>query len=290
MIRRRRLRRVEAPRRRGPRRWPGSSPSSRPGHPPRRRPGAPGRAARRLAEEPGRPERPGEVDALLLEGRREPAVERDRGLVRSAGQHPLILPRAVRSRSSASHTFSRPRGPRVDHGTWRCPSRVVVSDRDGGGRRWAGRKRWRWATSRLRRLDPARGLRPVLPTPGRPALRRGRRCGRGRGPGPGRVRASLGQRFEVHASREPGGLAVAVRRSTSIATAGASCATSRGSVRSSRRHTTYEGLDEHLVVVDALRRLPEAQREVLALHYLADLPVLEIAWASACPRGRSSHG
>lgn len=45
------------------------------------------------------------------------------------------------------------------------------------------------------------------------------------------------------------------------------------------------GLDEHLVVVDGLRRLPEAQREVLALHYLADLPVLEIATALGVPEG-----
>ena len=45
------------------------------------------------------------------------------------------------------------------------------------------------------------------------------------------------------------------------------------------------GLDEHLVVVDGLRRLPEAQREVLALHYLADLPVLEIASALGVPEG-----
>jgi RNA polymerase sigma-70 factor, ECF subfamily len=37
------------------------------------------------------------------------------------------------------------------------------------------------------------------------------------------------------------------------------------------------GLDQHLIVIDAMRRLPEGQREVLALHYLADLPVLEIA-------------
>jgi RNA polymerase sigma-70 factor, ECF subfamily len=37
------------------------------------------------------------------------------------------------------------------------------------------------------------------------------------------------------------------------------------------------GLDEHVIVVDAMRRLSEAHREVLALHYLADLPVLEIA-------------
>jgi RNA polymerase sigma-70 factor, ECF subfamily len=45
------------------------------------------------------------------------------------------------------------------------------------------------------------------------------------------------------------------------------------------------GLDEHLVVVDALRRLPEAHREVLALHYLADLPVAEIASTLGVPEG-----
>ena len=45
------------------------------------------------------------------------------------------------------------------------------------------------------------------------------------------------------------------------------------------------GLDEHLVVVDGLRRLPEPQREVLALHYLADLPVAEIAVVLGVPEG-----
>jgi RNA polymerase sigma-70 factor, ECF subfamily len=45
------------------------------------------------------------------------------------------------------------------------------------------------------------------------------------------------------------------------------------------------GLDEHLVVVDALRRLSPPQREVLALHYLADLPVLEIASTLGVPEG-----
>ena len=37
------------------------------------------------------------------------------------------------------------------------------------------------------------------------------------------------------------------------------------------------GLEEHLAVVDALRTLPEAQRVVLALHYLADLQLSDIA-------------
>lgn len=49
--------------------------------------------------------------------------------------------------------------------------------------------------------------------------------------------------------------------------------------------TDLPGLDEHLIVVDALRRLPAQQREVLALHYLADLPVLEIASTLGVPEG-----
>jgi RNA polymerase sigma-70 factor (ECF subfamily) len=45
------------------------------------------------------------------------------------------------------------------------------------------------------------------------------------------------------------------------------------------------GLDEHLIVVDAMRQLSVAQREVLALHYLADLPVSEIASTLGVPEG-----
>ena len=45
------------------------------------------------------------------------------------------------------------------------------------------------------------------------------------------------------------------------------------------------GLDEHVVVIDALRHLSEQHREVLALHYLADLPVAEIASLLNVPEG-----
>jgi RNA polymerase sigma-70 factor (ECF subfamily) len=37
------------------------------------------------------------------------------------------------------------------------------------------------------------------------------------------------------------------------------------------------GLEDHVVVIEALRQLPAGQREVLALHYLADQQVAEIA-------------
>jgi len=45
------------------------------------------------------------------------------------------------------------------------------------------------------------------------------------------------------------------------------------------------GLDEHVTVIDALRRIPEAQRQVLALHYLADLQVMEIVELLGVPEG-----
>ena len=44
-------------------------------------------------------------------------------------------------------------------------------------------------------------------------------------------------------------------------------------------------LEDHVVVIDALRSLPEAQRQVLALYYLADLSVEDIATALGCAEG-----
>lgn len=46
-----------------------------------------------------------------------------------------------------------------------------------------------------------------------------------------------------------------------------------------------EALADHLEIIDALRALPEAQRQVIALHYLADLPVEEIAAELGVPSG-----
>jgi RNA polymerase sigma-70 factor (ECF subfamily) len=43
--------------------------------------------------------------------------------------------------------------------------------------------------------------------------------------------------------------------------------------------------DEHLTLVAALRRLPVPQREAIALHYLADLPVSQVAEAMDVPVG-----
>ncbi|MBD3944910.1 sigma-70 family RNA polymerase sigma factor [Nocardioides ganghwensis] len=45
------------------------------------------------------------------------------------------------------------------------------------------------------------------------------------------------------------------------------------------------GLEDHLEIIDALRALPEPQRHVIALHYLADLPVEEIADELGVPPG-----
>lgn len=49
------------------------------------------------------------------------------------------------------------------------------------------------------------------------------------------------------------------------------------------RHPTLD--DDRLVLVAALRKLPAAQREAIALHYLADLPIHEVAVATGSPVG-----
>ncbi len=51
------------------------------------------------------------------------------------------------------------------------------------------------------------------------------------------------------------------------------------------RPTDLPGLEEHVAVVTALRALPAHQREVLALYYLADLPVAEVAATLGCAVG-----
>jgi RNA polymerase sigma-70 factor (ECF subfamily) len=43
--------------------------------------------------------------------------------------------------------------------------------------------------------------------------------------------------------------------------------------------------DSHVAVVEALKRLPEAQRRVLVLHHLADLSVREVAREVGAPEG-----
>jgi len=47
-------------------------------------------------------------------------------------------------------------------------------------------------------------------------------------------------------------------------------------------HTRF---DERATLIAALRRLPMAQREALALHYMADLPIAEIALRLDVPVG-----
>ena len=51
------------------------------------------------------------------------------------------------------------------------------------------------------------------------------------------------------------------------------------------RPTDLPGLEQHVVVIAALRALPAHQREVLALYYLADLPVAEVADTLGCAVG-----
>ncbi|MGH3345387.1 MAG: RNA polymerase sigma factor [Nocardioides sp.] len=49
------------------------------------------------------------------------------------------------------------------------------------------------------------------------------------------------------------------------------------------RHPALD--DDRLVLMAALRKLPAAQREAIALHYLADLPIHEVASATGSPVG-----
>lgn len=49
---------------------------------------------------------------------------------------------------------------------------------------------------------------------------------------------------------------------------------------------TAGGVDgPHLELVEALRRLPEDQRRTIVLHYIADLPVREVALELGVPEG-----
>jgi RNA polymerase sigma-70 factor (ECF subfamily) len=43
--------------------------------------------------------------------------------------------------------------------------------------------------------------------------------------------------------------------------------------------------ESHVAVVEALKQLPEAQRRVLVLHHIADLPVQEVAREVGAPEG-----
>lgn len=49
------------------------------------------------------------------------------------------------------------------------------------------------------------------------------------------------------------------------------------------RHPALD--DNRLLLVATLRKLPAAQREAIALHYLADLPIHEVAAATGVPVG-----
>lgn len=49
------------------------------------------------------------------------------------------------------------------------------------------------------------------------------------------------------------------------------------------RHPALD--DDRLALMTALRRLPVAQREAIALHYLADLPISEVAATTGSPVG-----
>ena len=49
--------------------------------------------------------------------------------------------------------------------------------------------------------------------------------------------------------------------------------------------SAHAAADSRLVLLNALRKLPLEQREALALHYLADLPVADVARRIGVPLG-----
>jgi RNA polymerase sigma-70 factor (ECF subfamily) len=59
--------------------------------------------------------------------------------------------------------------------------------------------------------------------------------------------------------------------------------------RALRRHGTVQVVPalspDHVALVAALRRLPDRQRHAIVLHYIADVPVLEIAEDLGVPKG-----
>jgi RNA polymerase sigma-70 factor (ECF subfamily) len=62
--------------------------------------------------------------------------------------------------------------------------------------------------------------------------------------------------------------------------------TATRALRRERAPDPVPGADpEHVALVAALRRLPEQQRRVIVLHYIADLPVAEIADHLGVPKG-----
>ncbi|WP_250036348.1 RNA polymerase sigma factor [Paractinoplanes maris] len=52
-----------------------------------------------------------------------------------------------------------------------------------------------------------------------------------------------------------------------------------------RSEATAGPSPDRVAIVDALQRLPQAQRQVVALHYLLDMPVNDISAATGVPAG-----
>jgi RNA polymerase sigma-70 factor, ECF subfamily len=63
----------------------------------------------------------------------------------------------------------------------------------------------------------------------------------------------------------------------------------RSGLRAVFRHGTPETVPspgpEHAALVDALRKIPEQQRQAIVLHYLCDLPVADVAEETGVPEG-----
>ena len=140
------------------------------------------------------------------------------------------------------------------------------------------------------RAGDGRALPRLLPAPGRAGLRVHHRSDGGTGRGPGGVRPGAGPAaaaWPTWTTRRPG---CARSRSTSSAAAGGAascstrscCATGRWPGSSSRRPARSAP-----TCATPWRPCPSTYREVVVLHYFADLPVDEIAAAAG---GAGRHG
>ena len=74
-------------------------------------------------------------------------------------------------------------------------------------------------------------------------------------------------------------------RSTSPAAGGGGRSAWSGSLRGSSRSRCDGDTDGNLDLLQALRKLPAGQREVIALHHLADLTVEQVADTLGLPTG-----
>ena len=103
----------------------------------------------------------------------------------------------------------------------------------------------------------------------------------------GGVRPRLGAPAQAGEGRAPGGLGAhhgVPARGEPLAAYDARPAPGRPGRRRCRTETPRRD-EAHVALVAALKQLPEAQRQALVLHHIADLPVHDVAREVGVPEG-----